>query len=102
MPAAFEWYDASLPSALPPKSLFMQLLLAVSAGAIPLAVLGYSLSFTLESAFTIAGILLVAIIACLLVDLLITHRRYRQWASECVCGRCCAVFTGGCDILAAN
>lgn len=102
LPAAFDWYDASVPSALPPKSLFMQLLLAVLVCAIPLALLGYSLSFSLESAFTLAGLLLAVTVACLLVDLLVTHRRYRQWASECVCGNCYAVYTGGCDIFASN
>lgn len=102
LPAAFDWYDASLPSSLPPKSLFVQFLVAVAVGAVPLVLLGYSLPFSLESTFTLAGILLAAIVACLLLDLLVTHRRYRQWASECVCGHCRAVFTGGCDIFATN
>ncbi len=102
LPWGFDWYDPSARYALPPKSMFLLLLIAVGGCALPLALVAYSFEFTMEALLNVGGMVLVAILFCLLGDLLVTHRQYRDWASQWICGQCQADFKPASELLRPN
>ncbi len=86
LPAAtFDWYSLEHDGARPPKSLFLLgivLFLVVSLPAVVLWSLGW---YQLIPWLVAAGTVLVC---ALVLDILITHKRYRRWASGWVCDEC--------------
>jgi hypothetical protein len=86
---SFEWYSERVPQACPPRSLFvvfMGLLVGMSIPAVILWYLGY------YSALQALGVVSLCLLACLLLDVLLTYRRYKNWSRHWVCGSCRAVF----------
>lgn len=85
LPAGFSWYGNDLPGVCPPKSLFVQLLMFATVGALVaggLWLLGY---FPLTRWLVVVPLLLLG---SLLYDAFVTFGRYRAWGSEWVCGDC--------------
>ena len=86
----FQWYSERIPQACPPRSLFvvfMGLLLGLSVPTVILWFMGF------YSALTALGVACLCLLACLLIDVLLTYRRYKSWSSYWVCGDCKTVFT---------
>lgn len=102
LPWGFDWYDPKAPSALPPKSLFLSLLIVVACCALPFALLGYSFEFSTATVLNVGGMVLAAVLLCLLADLFVTHRQYRRWASRWICGQCQSDFMPTSKILSPN
>ena len=98
----FTWYGESVPGALPPKSLFVRLGVVALGGLLSLVALFYggmlSPQILVGAAFTIAA----AVLSCLLLDVLLTYRRYRDWAAEWLCADCCLQFARSGELLPAN
>ena len=86
---AFGWYDTSLPHACPPKSLFVILFLLILGMALPAVGLWLS-GFYLALQWLIAMAMLSLL--GLLIDVLLTYRRYKNWGDEWLCGECRGVF----------
>lgn len=86
---AFGWYSARFPHACPPKSLFVIFFLLSLAMALP-AVALWSLGFYLALQWLIVIALLS--LPALLIDVLLTYRRYKNWGDEWLCGECRGVF----------
>ena len=89
LPRYFRWYSVEEPGAMPPKSLFVLLLLLLLGMTLPFAglwLLGHYLALRWLS------VLLLLVLAALLVDVLATYRRYRQWGVQWLCGECHATF----------
>lgn len=101
-PRGFEWYALEAPGALPPKSLFIQLLSGVLVFTLPLLLIGYFAEISGEVFLTAAGMALAAVLTCLLADLLLTYRQYRNWAQEWVCGDCQRAFLPEALLLSVN
>ncbi|MEH6583309.1 MAG: hypothetical protein V7754_15320 [Halioglobus sp.] len=82
---AFRWYDERAHRACPPKSLFVVLFLMTLGAMIPAmgfwVLEHYAAQYWLV---TVAALLL----ACLIVDALLTLRRYKDWVDEWLCGDC--------------
>ena len=85
----FSWYDDSEPQALPPKSLFFMLLVLIAVLSVP--AVGFWL---LEHYPAVIWLVSVAALlsAVLLVDILLTYRRYKDWVGQWLCGSCREVF----------
>lgn len=86
---AFNWYDERARHAYPPRSLFVVLgLLAfgLSIPAVGFWILGYF------PALQLLGGIASVLIACLLIDFLLTYKRYKNWVEEWLCGECQSVF----------
>jgi len=86
---AFGWYSASLPRACPPKSLFVILSLWILGMALPAAGLWL---FGFYLALQWLAIMALLSLLGLLVDVLLTYRRYKTWGGEWLCGECRGVF----------
>lgn len=87
--SAFRWYGDGDPKALPPKSLFVMFTILMVVLAVP--AIG---CWFLQHYSALTGLLLVAALtlAFLLVDVLLTYRRYKVWAGQWLCGCCRGVF----------
>ena len=86
---SFEWYSDRIPQACPPRSLFvvfMSLLVGMSVPAVILWYMGF------YSALPALGAVSLCLLACLLLDVLLTYRRYKTWSRHWVCGSCKTVF----------
>jgi hypothetical protein len=101
-PCGFDWYALKTIGALPPKSLFIQLLSWVLVFALPLLIIGYIAEISGATLLASAGMTLAAVLACLLADLLLTYGRYRNWAQEWVCGDCQRGFRPAALLLSVN
>ena len=86
---AFNWYNERTQYAFPPKSLFVVLLLMMLAATVPAAGFWFLEQYP---ALEWLGTMAVVLLACLAVDLILTHRRYKSWAGEWLCGDCQKVF----------
>ena len=89
VPQTFTWYDESQPHVFPPKSLFMMLLTVSLILSLP--TLGFWL-YGMGPAIEWLALVVLALVACLGIDVALTHRRYRSWGQEWLCGDCQAVF----------
>lgn len=89
-PEQFAWYDSDSAGACPPKSLAVILGLFVLAAALPAAGL-WLLGHTMQVGWLVA--LMLALIGALLIDVLATYRRYRDWGGEHLCADCRTVFS---------
>lgn len=87
---AFNWYTENTPGAFPPRSLFVVLLAMMGVVALPAAAMWMGQAFT---AFHWALWALLVLLAGLVYDLCMTHRRYRAWRTQWLCGECRCVFT---------
>jgi hypothetical protein len=93
VPAGFDWYDRNARGALPPRSLFLQLLLLMLVAMAGLAVA------TLAGLVGPDGLGAVSLLAAalvgggLVVDISYTLRRYRAWTREALCADCRSSFT---------
>lgn len=87
--SAFSWYGERTHHAFPPKSIFVVLLLMMLAIAVPAA--GFWL-LGQYPALEWLGSMAAILFGCLVVDLMLTHQRYKAWAGEWLCGDCKHVF----------
>lgn len=88
-PGHFGWYSVEEPDAMPPKSLFVVLLLLLLGMSVPfigLLLLGHYLALRWLS------VMLLLILAGLLFDVFATYRRYKQWDEQWLCGECQSIF----------
>ena len=92
MDQAFSWYGEHSPYAFPPKSLFVVLLL-LAAVCVPGLLFwlpeGYAES---SGAAPLIAMTVAALSTCLVVDVLLTYRRYKAWAKQRLCGDCKKVY----------
>lgn len=87
---AFGWYDERAHHACPPKSLFVVLLLMTLGAMIPAMGFWVLEHYAAQQwLIAVAGLLL----ACLVVDAVLTFRRYKDWVGEWLCGDCHQSFT---------
>jgi hypothetical protein len=101
-PRGFEWYSKAFPGALPPKSLFIQFGIVALLMLLPLwamSVVGVISVQWLSLAFSSS---LVMLVACLMIDLLVTYRRYRSWSEQILCAHCQASFARSQEIVPLN
>jgi hypothetical protein len=101
-PRGFEWYTLEARAALPPKSLFVQLMSGLVVYALPLLLFGYVAGISGETILSAAGMIVSAAVACLFADLLLTYRQYRQWAEDWICGDCRQVFRAQEQLFSLN
>ncbi len=85
LPQQFAWYAREGYDLYPPKSLFLILLLLVFMALIPASVFWYAENYPMVEWLALS---LLALLACLLVDVLSTYRRYREWSRQWLCADC--------------
>ena len=85
----FSWYGDHEPQALPPKSLVVIFLLTLLVLAIPAAGFWALGQFPAVTSLMWVFVLLLAF---LLLDVLLTYRRYKIWGGQWLCGQCRSVF----------
>lgn len=87
---SFSWYNASTPGACPPKSSFVILLGLVGVVVLPLGLYLLAPEF---SWLNLSVLIVLTLLTGLLVDILLTSKRYQQWNKQRVCGNCIVVFS---------
>jgi len=88
----FRWYNEHTRGALPPKSLFLMLLMLLLVLALPALGLWMREFYPL---LTFVGLGMVALLTGLVFDVLATYRRYLTWDGQWLCGDCRKVFSPG-------
>lgn len=82
---AFAWYDLADEGACPPKSLFVMLLSLLLMLALPMILVWFIHAYPLLPWLAGVAVLLMLSLA---LDVGLTYRRYRDWASRWLCASC--------------